>query len=190
MSMQKNLSGKKIAILATDGFEQSELISPRDALLAAGAEVDIVSPQAGEITGWSGKNWADEVKVDKTLSQVSASDYDALVLPGGLINPDTLRQDERAIRFIRGFFSDRGNKPVAAICHGPWLLAEAGVLKGRRVTSYTSIQTDLKNAGAEWVDEAVVVDQGLVTSRFPDDLAAFNRKLIEEVSEGRHQNPG
>lgn len=186
MSTQKKLSGKKVAILATHGFEYSELTSPRETLLAAGAEVDIVSQQEGNITGWSGKNWADEVKVDKTLAQASAADYDALVLPGGLINPDTLRQDKQAISFIRGFFSDQTNKPVAAICHGPWLLAEAGVLKGRKVTSYASIQTDLKNAGAQWVDEDVVVDNGLVTSRFPDDLAAFNRKLVEEVCEGRH----
>lgn len=186
MSEPKPLLGKKVAILATNGFEQSELTSPRHALLNAGAEVDIVSQRAGEITGWSGKNWADEVKVDKTLDEVKAEYYDALVLPGGLINPDTLRQDASAIRFIRGFFSDSANKPVAAICHGPWLLAEAGVLKGRKVTSYGSISTDLKNAGARWVDEAVVVDNGLVTSRNPDDLPAFNKKLLEEIREGRH----
>lgn len=182
----KPLAGKKVAILATNGFEQSELTSPRDALLNAGAEVDIISQRGGEITGWSGKNWADEVKVDKTLDEVKAEYYDGLVLPGGLINPDTLRQDKNAINFIQGFFSDNANKPVAAICHGPWLLAEAGVLKGRKVTSYGSISTDLKNAGADWVDEPVVVDNGLVTSRNPDDLPAFNKKVLEEIREGRH----
>ena len=186
MNTQNKLSGKKVAILATDGFEQSELESPREALLAAGAEVDVISLQSGSIKGWSGKNWGNDVSVDKTLEEANAKDYDGLVLPGGLINPDTLRQDKQAIRFIQGFFSDNANKPVAAICHGPWLLAEAGVLQGRKVTSYASIQTDLKNAGAQWVDEDVVVDNGLVTSRFPDDLAAFNRKLVEEVREGRH----
>lgn len=186
MNDPKSLVGKKVAILATDGFEQSELTSPRDALIDAGAEVDIVSQQAGTITGWSGKNWGQQVTVDKTLDDVKAEYYDALVLPGGLINPDTLRQDKQAITFIQGFFSDKANKPVAAICHGPWLLAEAGVLKGRKVTSYGSISTDLKNAGANWVDQEVVVDNGLVTSRNPDDLPAFNKKLVEEVREGRH----
>jgi protease I len=188
MNNPKPLAGKKVAILATNGFEQSELTSPRDALLNAGAEVDIVSQRGGEITGWSGKNWADEVKVDKTLDEVKAEYYDGLVLPGGVINPDTLRQDKTAINFIQGFFSDTANKPVAAICHGPWLLAEAGVLKGRKVTSYSSISTDLKNAGAHWVDEPVVVDNGLVTSRSPDDLPAFNKKVLEEIREGRHHN--
>jgi protease I len=187
MTTVNNISGRKVAILATHGYEQSELTSPRDALLAAGAEVDIISLQNGNIKGWSGKNWADEVKVDKTLAQVTAADYDGLVLPGGLINPDTLRQDKQAINFIRGFFSDNANKPVAAICHAPWLLAEAGVLNGRKVTSYSSVQTDIKNAGADWVDEEVVVDKGLVTSRSPDDLPAFNKKMIEEISEGRHR---
>lgn len=187
MNNQKHLKGKKVAILATDGFEQSELMSPREALTAAGADVDVISVKSGHIKGWSGKNWGNDVKVDKTLDEAKAADYDGLVLPGGLINPDTLRQNKQAVSFIKGFFSDKSNKPVAAICHGPWLLAEAGVLNGRKVTSYNSIKTDLKNAGANWVDEEVVVDQGLVTSRFPDDLAAFNRKLIEEVREGRHQ---
>lgn len=187
MNGQPMLAGKKVAILATDGFEFSELNSPRDALLGAGAAVDIVSQQSGNIRGWSGKDWADSVAVDKTLQQASAADYDALVLPGGLINPDTLRQDEKAISFIKAFFSDNANKPVAAICHGPWLLAEAGVLNGRKVTSYPSIKTDLKNAGANWVDEQVVVDKGLVTSRKPDDLEAFNKKLLEEICEGCHR---
>ncbi|WP_019676548.1 type 1 glutamine amidotransferase domain-containing protein [Arsukibacterium perlucidum] len=186
MNEPKPLAGKKVAILATDGFEQSELTSPRNALINAGAKVDIVSQKAGTITGWSGKNWAEDVTVDKILDDVKAEYYDGLVLPGGLINPDTLRQDKQAINFIRGFFSANANKPVAAICHGPWLLAEAGVLKGRRVTSFGSISTDLKNAGADWVDEPVVVDKGLVTSRTPDDLPAFNKKLLEEVREGRH----
>lgn len=186
MSAQQPLSGKKVAILATNGFEQSELTSPRDALMAAGAEVHIISQQEGSIKGWSGKDWADDVKVDKTLQNATPTDYDGLVLPGGLINPDILRQDKNAINFIKAFFSDGANKPVAAICHGPWLLAEAGVLKGRKITSYNSIQTDMKNAGANWVDEQVVVDNGLVTSRNPDDLNAFNKKLVEEIREGRH----
>jgi protease I len=186
MNVQPVLAGKRIAILATDGFEFSELTSPRDTLIAAGATVHIVSQKDGSIRGWSGKDWADTVTVDKTLQHAKATDYDALVLPGGLINPDTLRQDEKAIHFIQAFFSDSANKPVAAICHGPWLLAEAGVLKGRKVTSYNSIKTDLKNAGAIWVDEPVVVDNGLVTSRTPDDLDAFNKKLLEEIREGRH----
>lgn len=186
MNEPKPLAGKKVAILATDGFEQSELTSPRNALLNAGAEVHVISQKAGTITGWSGKSWAEEVNVDKVLADVKAEYYDGLVLPGGLINPDTLRQDKQAIHFIQGFFSGNANKPVAAICHGPWLLAEAGVLQGRKVTSYGSISTDLKNAGADWVDEPVVVDNGLVTSRNPDDLPAFNKKLLEEVREGRH----
>lgn len=186
MTNPKILIGKKVAILATDGFEYSELTSPRDALIAAGAEVDIIAPQEGSIKGWSGKDWAQEVDVTKTLQNATATDYDGLVLPGGLINPDTLRQNKQAISFIQAFFSNGANKPVAAICHGPWLLAEAGVLKGRKLTSYHSIQTDLKNAGATWLDEPVVVDSGLVTSRDPDDLTAFNEKMIEEIREGRH----
>ena len=184
--MKTTLQGKKVAILATDGFEQSELTSPRQALQDAGAEVHVVSPKEGKIRGWKHTDWGEEVSVDKTLSEVSGDDYNALVLPGGLFNPDALRQDQQAIQFVRSFFKADYNKPVAAICHGPWLLAEAGVSEGRKLTSYPSIQTDLKNAGGNWTDKEVVCDNGLVTSRKPDDLPAFNRKLIEEIFEGRH----
>ncbi|GAB3015049.1 type 1 glutamine amidotransferase domain-containing protein [Bowmanella dokdonensis] len=186
MAEKKTLQGKKVAILATNGFEQSELTSPKQALQDAGAEVHIVSPEKGKIRGWENTDWGDEVQVDKTLSEAKAEDYHALVLPGGLFNPDALRQDEHAVRFVQSFFKPGYNKPVGAICHGPWLLAEAGVLEGRKVTSYPSIQTDLKNAGGDWVNEEVVCDNGLVTSRKPDDLPAFNRKVIEEIFEGRH----
>lgn len=186
MSEAKKLAGKKVAMLATHGYEQSELLEPREALQEAGATVDIVSLEAGNIRGWNGSDWADEVAVDKTLAEVSPSDYDALVLPGGLFNPDALRSNHDAVDFVQGFFAEQKNKPVAAICHGPWLLAEAGVLEGRNITSYASIQTDMRNAGAHWEDKEVVVDKGLVTSRKPDDLPAFNRKLVEEIAEGRH----
>ncbi len=186
MSESKKLAAKKIALLATDGYEQSELLSPRQALQEAGASVDIVSLKAGKIRGWKGSDWADEVTVDKAVAEVSSADYDALVLPGGLFNPDALRVNTEAIAFIKGFFGEQKNKPVGAICHGPWLLAEANVLKGRNITSYASIQTDMRNAGAHWEDREVVVDKGLVTSRKPDDLPAFNRKLVEEIAEGRH----
>ena len=177
------LQGKKIAILATDGFEQSELLSPRDALLNAGADIDIVSVKEGEITGWDEDKWGDKVSVDKLVTNASASDYDALMLPGGLFNPDTLRQDKHAKAFIDGFFGAEKNKPVAAICHAPWLLAEINKLRDRTVTSFPSIKSDLINAGANWVDEEVSVDQGLVTSRSPADLEAFNAKFIEEILE-------
>jgi len=181
----KDLSSKRVAILATDGFEESELKSPKAALENAGAKVDIVSPKSGEIKAWADGNWGDRYTVDRQLSEVSPDDYNALVLPGGVINPDKLRKDKNAVSFVKGFF--KSHKPVAAICHGPWMLVEADVVKGRKVTSYDSIKTDLKNAGAEWVDQEVVVDQGLVTSRNPNDLPAFNNKLIEEVAEGKHE---
>ncbi|KJY99963.1 MULTISPECIES: type 1 glutamine amidotransferase domain-containing protein [Pseudoalteromonas] len=184
--MSTPLAGKKVAILATDGFEQSELVSPRKALLDAGAEVDIISIKPGTIRGWEDDHWGEEIKVDKLAQEVSAVEYNALVLPGGLFNPDALRQDTEAKRFVDGFFQEDYIKPVAAICHGPWMLAEIDKLKGRKVTSYPSIRTDLENAGANWVDEQVVVDNGLVTSRKPGDLQAFNKKLVEEVWEGRH----
>ncbi|WAJ72296.1 type 1 glutamine amidotransferase (plasmid) [Catenovulum adriaticum] len=187
MMTVKNITGKKVAILATDGFEQSELFEPRKALLEAGAEVDVVSLEQGDITGWQGKNWGDSIKVDKTLDEVKPEQYHALMLPGGLINPDLLRVNEQAVQFVKGFFAGDKQKPVGAICHGPWLLAEADVVKDRKVTSYASIQTDLKNAGANWTDAEVVVDKGLVTSRKPDDLNAFNRKLVEEIAEGQHK---
>ncbi|HEY4204338.1 MAG TPA: type 1 glutamine amidotransferase domain-containing protein [Xanthobacteraceae bacterium] len=178
------LSNKKIAILATNGFEQSELEVPRDRLKAAGATVDVVSIEAGEIKGWNKKDWGTPVKVDKTLDQVSADDYDAIVLPGGQINPDLLRVNDEALDFIKTIFNQK--KIVAAVCHAPWLLIETGIIKGRKVTSYKSIKTDVINAGGKWEDREVVVDDGVVTSRNPGDLEAFSSKIIEEVSKGRH----
>jgi protease I len=180
-----DLSGKKIAILATDGFEQSELAEPKQALEQAGAMVHIVSPKTGEIRGWQHTDWGDAFPVDVGLGQARPEDYHGLVLPGGQINPDKLRLEPEAVAFVRAFF--QAGKPVGAICHGPWLLIEADVVRGRTVTSYASIKTDLKNAGANWVDREVVVDQGLVTSRNPGDLEAFNAKIIEEFAEGRHE---
>jgi protease I len=179
-----DLNGKKIAILATHGFEQSELEVPRDRLKKAGAIVDVVSPAAGEIKGWDMKDWGRPVKVDKTLDQASASDYDAIVLPGGQINPDLLRIEPMALKFIKDMFDAK--KVVAAVCHAPWLLIETGIAKGRRMTSYKSIKTDVMNAGAKWEDSQVVTDQGVITSRNPGDLEAFSAKIIEEVKEGRH----
>ncbi|MCA6109633.1 type 1 glutamine amidotransferase domain-containing protein [Bradyrhizobium cenepequi] len=179
-----DLKGKKIAILATHGFEQSELEVPRDRLKKAGANVDVISLAAGEIKGWDMKDWGRPVKVDKTLDQVSASDYDAIVLPGGQINPDLLRAEPKALKFIKEIFDAK--KVVAAVCHAPWLLIETGIAKGRRMTSYKSIKTDVMNAGAKWEDSQVVTDQGVITSRNPGDLEAFSTKIIEEVKEGRH----
>jgi protease I len=178
------LDGKRIAILATDGFEQSELLEPKKALEQAGAKVEVVSPKQGHIRGWKMKDWGDTVPVDRPLSAARVEDFDGLVVPGGQINPDLLRVEPKAVQFVRDFFAS--GKPVGAICHGPWLLIEAGVIKGCRATSYHSIKTDMKNAGANWVDEPVVVDKGLVTSRKPDDLEQFSQKLIEEFAEGRH----
>ena len=180
-----DISGKKIAILATNGFEQSELETPRDRLKAAGATVEIVSLQSGEIKGSDKKDWGRSVKVDKTLDEARASDYDALVLPGGQMNPDLLRVEPKALEFIKDIFDAK--KPVAAVCHAPWLLIETGIAKGRRMTSYKSIKTDVANAGARWEDAEVVVDQGIITSRNPGDLEAFSAKIIEEVREGRHE---
>jgi protease I len=174
----------KIAILATNGFEQSELEVPRDKLKAAGATVHVVSLQAGEIMGWDEKDWGRPVKVDKTLSQVSADEYDAIVLPGGQINPDLLRVEPQALSFIKDFYNQK--KTVAAVCHAPWLLIETGLAKGRKMTSYKSIKTDVMNAGANWEDSEVVVDNGVITSRNPGDLNAFSAKIIEEVREGKH----
>jgi len=178
------LSGKKIAILATNGFEQSELEVPRDQLKKAGASIDVVSLASGEIRGWDKKDWGRPVKVDKTLDEAKASDYDAVVLPGGQINPDLLRVEAKALKLIKDIFDAK--KIVAAVCHAPWLLIETGIAKGRKMTSYKSIKTDVMNAGGKWEDSEVVVDEGVITSRNPGDLEAFSAKIIEEVREGRH----
>jgi len=183
--MAQSLSGKTVAILATDGVELVELNEPMKALKDAGAVVEIVSLKAGEFQGFDHLTPGDKVTADKAVAAVDTSTYSALLLPGGVANPDLLRADEDAVKFVRAFF-DAG-KPVAAICHAPWLLIEAGVVEGRTMTSFESIRTDLKNAGANVVNEAVVVDQGLVTSRCPDDIPAFNAKMIEEFAEGRHE---
>jgi protease I len=184
-----NLSGKKIAILSTDGFEQVELTEPKKALEQAGAKTEVISPHGGEIKGWKSTDWGDSVKVDRELKAAKADDYDALLIPGGVMNPDKLRMDPTAVNFVKKFF-DSG-KPVAAICHGPQMLIEAGVLKGRKLTSWPSLKTDLKNAGAEWTDQEVIVDKNLTTSRKPDDIPAFNRSMVEQFSgvemmAGRH----
>ncbi|SHJ22398.1 protease I [Aureimonas altamirensis DSM 21988] len=180
-----NIRQARIAILATDGFEQSELVQPLTKLREAGATVDVVSLEPGEIKGWDETDWGDSVPVDKTLSQVSVDDYDALVLPGGQINPDVLRTKPEAVKFVHDFYNTK--KTLAAICHAPWLLVEAGVIRDRDVTSYQSIKTDIVNAGGRWHDEAVVTDQALITSRNPGDLPAFIAKIVEEVEEGRHE---
>jgi protease I len=182
--MAKNLAGKKIAFLATDGVEQSELERPWEAVKAAGADVELLSIHDGSIQGVNHMDKGDSFDVDKLVSDADAQDYDGLVLPGGVMNPDQLRTDERAVAFVRKFFDD--GKPVAAICHGPWTLVEANVVRGRTLTSWPSLQTDIRNAGGQWVDERVHVDNGLVTSRKPDDLDAFCSKAIEEFAEGRH----
>jgi protease I len=181
----QDLRGKKVAILATDGVERVELLEPRKALDLAGAHTTVVSPKQGSIKGWEHDHWGEDIKVDQALDSANAGDFDALMLPGGVMNPDHLRQDQKAVKFVRSFF-DAG-KPVAAICHAPWMLIEANAVDGRSVTSWPSLRTDLENAGAEWVDREVVTDQGLVTSRKPDDIPAFNRKMIEEFAEGIHQ---
>lgn len=179
---------KKIAILATNGFEESELQSPKEYLEQQGWTAHIVSPESGTIKSWAEKDWGKEYPVDRPLDQASASDYDALVLPGGVINPDQLRTNDRALSFVKDFFIQ--NKPVAAICHGPQLLINAEVVNGRNMTSVNSISKDLINAGAHWVDREVVVDNGLVTSRTPKDLPAFNAKMVEEFKEGKHSGQG
>jgi len=186
--MADTLKGKKIAALVDNGFEQSELLEPKRALEEAGAEVHVVSPQNGEVKGWEHKDWGHAVPVDRALNAAKAAEYDGLLLPGGVMNPDHLRMNEQAVAFVREFVT--ANKPIAAICHGPWTLIEAGGVKGRRVTSWPSLRTDLTNAGASWSDQEVIVDRGLVTSRKPDDIPAFNRKMIEEFAEGVHPPQG
>jgi len=179
------VKGKRVAILVTDGFEQSEMTGPRKALDEAGAKTTLIAPHAGQVKSWDKADWGKKYDVDLTLDKAKAADFDALVLPGGVINPDKLRLEDKAIAFIKAIHDD--GKPIAAICHGPWTLIDAGAVKGRRMTSWPSLKADLKNAGAEWVDEPVVVDNGLVTSRKPDDIPAFNRKMLEEIAEGKHQ---
>lgn len=175
---------KRVAVLATNGFEESELKSPKEAMEKEGFQVDIISLEKGKIKGWADGDWSGEVNVDYSIKEVTAKDYNALVLPGGVINPDQLRRNEDVLIFVRDFFKQ--GKPVGAICHAAWTLIEADVVKGRTMTSFNSIKTDLKNAGALWVDKEVVVDEALVTSRNPDDLPAFNAKVIEEIKEGKH----
>jgi protease I len=182
--MAKELAGKRVAILATDGFEQDELEKPRMALQEAGAITEVVSPKSGKIRGWKYTDWGNEVKVDKEVKEADSKEYDALMLPGGAMNPDHLRMDAKVVDFVGSFVVS--GKPIAAICHAPWTLIEANAVKGRRITSWPSLKTDLRNAGAEWVDQEVVVDNGIVTSRKPDDIPAFNRKMIEEFAEGKH----
>jgi deglycase len=183
--MAEQLNGKRVAILVADGFEQVELTEPKQALEDAGAITQIVSPAGDEVKGWKHTEWGDKFPVDVALEDADCKNYDALLLPGGVINPDKLRLEEKAIKFIKGFADAK--KPIAAICHGPWTLIDAGVARGRKITSWPSLKTDLLNAGADWVDEEVVVDNGIVTSRKPDDIPAFNEKMIEEFAEGKHE---
>ena len=183
--MANKLQGKRVAFLATDMVEQVELTEPWQAVKDEGAEVELISLEEGEIQGFNHYDKADTFKVDRTVEEARADDYDALVIPGGVGNPDTMRANENAVQFVRDFFQQ--GKPVGVICHGPWMLVEAGVVRDRKVTSWPGIQTDIRNAGGNWVDEEVVVDQGLVTSRKPDDLPAFCDKIVEEFAEGKHE---
>jgi protease I len=183
--MAKELQGKRIAFLFTEGAEQVEVTEPLEAVRKAGADVDIVSLQKGDVEMWKHFDKGEVIEAEKAVSDADASDYDGLVLPGGVANPDQLRADEDAVKFVRAFFEQ--HKPVGVICHGPWTLVEADVVHGRKMTSWPSVKTDLVNAGAEWVDEEVVVDNGLVTSRKPDDLPAFCAKIVEEFAEGKHE---
>ena len=184
MANQGKLNGKKVAILVDEGFEQVEMTEPRKALEQEGAGTDIVSPQKGKVVAFQHDKRGDEFDVDVQLDEANPEDYDALVLPGGVMNPDKLRMNPKAVGFVKDFVNS--GKPIAAICHGPWTLIEAGAVRGRRMTSYPSLKTDLINAGANWTDEEVVTDNGLVTSRKPDDIPAFNRKMVEEIAEGEH----
>ncbi|NUR78135.1 MAG: type 1 glutamine amidotransferase [Thermoleophilia bacterium] len=183
-SKGQSLKGKRVAIVAADMVERVELIEPRKALEKAGATTELISLKPGAIKAFDHFDPAEDIPVDRAVEEADASDYDALMIPGGVGNPDQLRGDENMVAFVRDFFEQ--GKPVAAICHAPWLLIEAGVVRGRKVTSWPTLQTDLRNAGANWVDQEVVVDAGLVTSRKPDDIPAFNKKMIEEVAEGKH----
>jgi len=182
--MSEQLHGKRIAILVENGFEEVELTKPREALNEAGARTQIVSPVRDSVKAWRHTDWGETFPVDVALDRANPSDFDALLLPGGVLNPDKLRMNEKAVEFVRSFFAE--GKPVAAICHGPQMLIDAEAVEGRKVTSYHSIKADLQNAGAKWVDQEVVVDNGLVTSRKPDDIPGFNRKMIEEFAEGIH----
>ena len=177
--MSAQIQGKRIAILATDGFEQSELMEPRKALKQAGAETFIVSIESGEITGWNHKDWGESVEVDRTLDRVKPADFDALILPGGVLNPDQLRMNPKAVNFVREFVAS--GKPVAAICHGPWMLVETGAVRGKTVTSWPSLKTDITNAGGNWVDQEVAQDGQFITSRKPDDIPAFSKAVIELI---------
>ncbi len=186
--MANELEGKRIAFLFTEGVEQVELTEPLDAVRKAGADTDLISLEQGEVPMFNHLDKADTIEAERAVSDVDASHYDGLVIPGGVANPDRLRTDQDAVRFVRGFFEQ--DKPVGIICHGPWMLVEADLARGRKVTSWPSLRTDLRNAGADWVDEQVVVDNGLVTSRKPDDIPAFNDKAIEEFAEGKHTRQG
>lgn len=182
--MANQLSGKKIAILVANGFEQVEMTKPRQALDDAGAETDLISPADKEVRGWNHTEWGDSFRVDVLLDNADPSDYDALLLPGGVMNPDKLRMNPKAVEFVKHFVDEK--KPIAAICHGPWTLIEAGAVKEHTLTSWPSLKTDIQNAGGKWVDEEVVTDDGIVTSRKPDDIPAFNKKMIEAFAEGVH----
>jgi protease I len=182
--MADKLKGRRVAILATEGFERSELVKPREALQAEGAETVVISPKSGQIKSWEHDHWGEAIHVDESLDRAKPEDYDALLLPGGVINADKIRIEKQAVEFVRAFVND--GKPIAVICHAPWILIEAGGARGRTLTSWPSLKTDLSNAGANWVDKDVVVDNGLVTSRKPDDIPAFNKKMVEEFLEGVH----
>ena len=186
--MPDELKGKRVAALVANGFEQVELTEPKKALEGAGATVQVVSPETDRVRGWNHTEWGSDVQVDRPLDQARADDYDALLLPGGVMNPDRLRMNPKAVQFVKQFFE--GGKPIAVICHGPWTLVDAGVVRGVKMTSYPSVRTDLVNAGADWVDQDVIVDRGVVSSRKPDDIPAFNRKMIEEFAEGQHGGAG
>jgi protease I len=184
----QELRSTRIAALVDNGFEQSELLEPKTALENAGARVDVVSPQASKVKGWTGHHWGQDVNVDMQLDKANASNYDAILLPGGVMNSDNLRMNHTAVQFVKAFVESK--KPIAAICHGSWTLIETGFVRGKKMTSWPSLRTDLRNAGANWVDQECVNDNGLVTSRKPDDIPAFNKTMIEEFAESRHNRPG